>query len=489
MKATLDQAKTVLQTLEKAGYKAYLAGGCVRDRLLGRTPNDYDICTSAKPDAVVRLFNRTVQVGVSFGVVKVIVGENEIDVATFRTDGDYTDKRHPDSVLYTESPEQDVLRRDFTINALLMDKDDQVIDFVGGQNDLNLRLIRAVGDPAERFEEDPLRMLRAIRFSAALGFNIEDITNRAIDENSSLIRTVSKERFTDELRKMFQYGQCDITYFRLHISNLWEHKMEDTPYFGDQWGQLQLMHLVPAGESFPMILALMTASATNSSRVHILERLCLTTSEKAHASHIVEHAPAMADFLNKTQAEKRKLMNMDRVEDILRFLDYKMRANGSGYRLLNNSHSYQVVKDEQKRIKDMGWPPPLVTGQDILDMGYAQDPIIGEMLTRTRDSQLAGELTNKLEATAYIKANFPCAPTKTSSGDIVDTRTPRMFMAQCSRCGAGMSAILPRNAEGKLLWSQATNKTNLRLYGTTGMFVHCECGGKKSKNKFQEVVI
>jgi len=191
----------VAEVLRAAGHQAYLAGGCVRDALLGVEPKDYDITTDATPEQVARLFRRTILVGAAFGVVKVVLGKDrDYEVATFRTDGTYTDGRRPDAVAYAKTAEEDVLRRDFTLNALLMDpRDDSILDFVGGRQDLEAGLIRAVGVPEARFQEDRLRMLRAVRFAARFGFGIEAETRAAIHHQAAALTDVSVERISAEL--------------------------------------------------------------------------------------------------------------------------------------------------------------------------------------------------------------------------------------------------------------------------------------------------
>lgn len=198
-------AKTLARTLREAGHEAYFAGGCVRDVLLGRTPKDFDIATDARPEEVQKIFRRTVAVGAAFGVIRVRIGQGqEYEVATYRTDGEYTDGRRPDAVQYSKSKEEDVARRDFTINALLMDPfTDEILDFVGGQADLARRVIRAVGDPERRFFEDKLRMLRAVRFASRFGFDIDPATRAAIQKHASSIVLVSAERIVTELAALW----------------------------------------------------------------------------------------------------------------------------------------------------------------------------------------------------------------------------------------------------------------------------------------------
>jgi poly(A) polymerase len=195
-------ATKLVRRLRESGFLAYFAGGCVRDALLGKPPKDIDIATEAEPDDVQRLFARTVAVGVKFGVVRVLESGFEFEVATFRSDGVYLDGRRPESVTFS-SPEQDAKRRDFTINGMFYDPlTDQVVDFVGGKSDLEQRLVCAIGNPNERFAEDHLRLLRAVRFAAALEFEIEPATWQAVTQNAQQIKTVSQERIRDELVKI-----------------------------------------------------------------------------------------------------------------------------------------------------------------------------------------------------------------------------------------------------------------------------------------------
>jgi poly(A) polymerase len=201
----LEGAKEVARKLRDHGFESYFAGGCVRDLLLGQEPKDYDIVTDATPDQVTALFKRTFEVGAAFGVVRVLWSKGrEYEVATYRTEALYTDGRRPDVVAYSKSKEEDVTRRDFTINALLMEPvSGEILDFVGGRADLAAQILRAVGDPEERFKEDKLRMLRAVRFSARLGFAIEPRTRAAVAKHAAEIGVVSVERIVMELHALF----------------------------------------------------------------------------------------------------------------------------------------------------------------------------------------------------------------------------------------------------------------------------------------------
>ncbi|MEZ0392284.1 MAG: CCA tRNA nucleotidyltransferase [Pseudobdellovibrionaceae bacterium] len=197
-----ELAKKICQTLQAKGFQALLAGGCVRDFLLKRQPNDFDVATSATPDQVEALFSKTIAVGKNFGVIVVIDGDQQVEVATFRKDGPYKDGRRPETVEFSEAKE-DAERRDFTVNGLFYDlQTQQVIDYIGGEKDLWQKSIRAIGNAGKRFEEDHLRLLRAVRFAAQLGFQIESETLRALEASRSLIATVSGERIQEEMRKL-----------------------------------------------------------------------------------------------------------------------------------------------------------------------------------------------------------------------------------------------------------------------------------------------
>ena len=202
-----ETAIGIVKRLRQEGYSAYFAGGCVRDQLMGIPPKDYDVATSARPEQVMQLFSHSVAVGAKFGVVLVLSGEQQVEVATFRSDGDYADGRHPDEVTYTDNARLNVMRRDFTINGLLWDPlTETLLDYVGGQDDIRSGVIRTIGDPGQRFREDKLRMMRAARFSARFMFELESATRDTIQVLAHQILQVSKERLRDELIKILTEG-------------------------------------------------------------------------------------------------------------------------------------------------------------------------------------------------------------------------------------------------------------------------------------------
>ncbi len=261
-----ELAEHVCHTLRKAGHQAYLVGGCVRDILLGREPADYDVATDATPDRVQQLFPRSLAVGAQFGVIIVMEegdgdGGAQVEVATFRSDVGYSDGRHPDRVVYAKTPQEDVRRRDFTINALMLDPDtNAVLDFVGGRDDLSAGVIRAIGRAEERFREDKLRMARAVRFAARFGYAIEPATFEAIQKLAPEIRQVSAERIRDELTKLLTEGAARRGFELLDETGLLPELLpeisrmkgvEQPPQFhpeGDVWiHTLMMLEGLPAG--------------------------------------------------------------------------------------------------------------------------------------------------------------------------------------------------------------------------------------------------
>ncbi len=197
-----ENVKNIIEELNKAGYEAYAVGGCVRDSILGRVPNDWDITTNAKPLDVKSIFRRTVDTGLKHGTVTVLIGKEPYEVTTYRIDGEYEDSRHPKEVSFTSDLKEDLLRRDFTINAMAYNDTDGLVDIFGGMEDIEAKVIRCVGEPRERFSEDALRLLRAIRFAAQLGYNIEEKTYEAIKELSPTLKNISAERIQAELNKI-----------------------------------------------------------------------------------------------------------------------------------------------------------------------------------------------------------------------------------------------------------------------------------------------
>jgi poly(A) polymerase len=244
-------AERIVRSLRDAGHQAYLVGGCVRDLVLGVEPTDYDVATDATPDEVMRIFPETYAVGAQFGVVLVPLRDDAnrtVEVATFRSDIGYSDGRHPDQVCFSQSAREDVERRDFTINGLLLDPvKNEVLDFVGGRKDLDAGIIRAIGDPALRFSEDKLRMLRAVRFAARFGYTIEPPTFAAIQKLAVGISQVSRERVRDELTKMLTEGRARQAFMLLDQTGLLR---EVLPEISAMKGVQQPPEFHPEGDVF-----------------------------------------------------------------------------------------------------------------------------------------------------------------------------------------------------------------------------------------------
>ncbi len=488
MKATYDDAKSIMRKLHRNGHDAYLAGGAVRDLLLGLEPNDYDIATSAIPEEIQKTFEHTVPVGASFGVIKVICGDNrELDVATFRTDGLYSDNRRPDTVAYTKSAEEDVKRRDFTINALLMDINGKVIDYVGGQEDLKNRILQAVGHAQVRFAEDALRMMRAIRFAIRFKMRIGGHTWAAIKLLNENIKNVSKERVTDELIKIFSYGDCATAYFLLHKSGLWEHrfnKIDDE----ESWRASIALAEVRLGESFVLTMAIILAEAYPGTRTAILDSLALTNNQRNSIELLLGRLPSIQCFLNRNLAEQRKMMQWENKDLILRFFECQQDNSTFDVDLPSNS-TMASFNARMQAVIDMGWPGPLINGNDLISMGFTAGPVFTSMLELIRDEQLEGRLTEVEQVKPFLIKKFPATPRKLDNGKMYDDTVFRRVMAQCPQCGRSMSCAVSKSPEGRYLWNKVTEKMNMRTHSTHVFFMCSQCGGKKSKKAFVEVKI
>jgi tRNA nucleotidyltransferase/poly(A) polymerase len=482
MKATFEDANSTLHTLITAGHTAYLAGGCVRDILLGIKPNDYDVCTSASSEEVQKLFPKTVPVGISFGVVKVLHADNrEIDVATFRTDGKYSDNRRPDTVSYTKSAEEDVQRRDFTINALLMDKDGKIIDYVGGQEDLKNRVLRTVGSPVARFTEDALRMMRAIRFAVRYRLDIEENTWNAIKSlSNNTVFNVSKERVTEELTKIFSYGNCSEAYIRLHTSGIWEH------WFGsshiktytqkEYWETALNLSSVRAGEEFVLILAILIWSHTEAYQERILKALSLTNAQKQAVLSLRRHVCSIPAYCSLPLAEQRKVLQWNDLSLCLKLAEYEILS----------PYPKEQVLSKMESVRSLGWPAPMVTGDTLQELGFIPGPVFTVLLDMIRDQQLEGNLTKIEQIKPFIFSKYPSIPHKLDNGQLIDDTKHRKLIAKCPRCNRAMVISVSKNIEGKYLWHHWENKINIGRI--TPRFCYSVCHyALKAKTKFVEV--
>lgn len=476
MKANYEDAIATISQLESAGYRAYLAGGCVRDLLLGVTPNDYDVTTSATPEQVQKLFDKTIPVGISFGVIKVVRDGRELDVATFRKDGKYSDNRKPDSVEYSISPEEDVKRRDFTINALLMDTNYNTLDYINGQEDLRNRILRAVGNPKDRFEEDALRMMRAIRFAVRFNMTIHPDTWNAIVETSCNIKSISKERVTEELVKIFSHGNCDRSYWLLQQSGLWTALFDGDLTNHNNWNTMTNLSRVIPGEDFILPLSIITANI----REQITRRLTLTNTQKKGLESIQSKYPILKNILSARLSSQRRMMQWEDLSIIRRYIDCICPFEKG---------EAKVVESLQKQVLDLGFPEPIVNGDTLLSLGYKAGPLFSKMLDQIYNEQLEDKITSVLDAQVYLGMNFPAVPRTRENGTEYNGMSRINMMSQCPGCRASMGFSIERDEKGKPLWGTVQQKVNVH-FSYSSIFVYCTlCDSRKMKKKFKEVII
>jgi len=416
-------AVAVARRLQEAGFRALWAGGCVRDFLLGRDPQDYDIATDARPEQVRQLFGhrKTAAVGASFGVI-LVRGPKEagtIEVATFRTEGPYLDGRRPESVTFTTA-EEDAQRRDFTINGMFYDPIAQnVLDFIGGERDLSAGLVRAIGDPHDRMREDKLRMLRAIRFAAALEFELDPTTAAAIREMADEIHVVSAERIAQELRKMLVDSQRRRAMeLARQVGLLSQIFPELEPLLGTEPTEIaakneadafrpigQMLHLLE-GQSFETALAVLLHGLFNSRTSpedvsktigRICRRLRLSNRETEQTVWLLVHQYALRDAPQLKPAPLKRLLAHPLIHDLL--------AVSRVQRIVENDDLAPIIFCEeflQNTPAEEINPPPLVTGDDLITRGLSPGPQFRELLTIVRDAQLNGKITTPVEALELV---------------------------------------------------------------------------------------
>jgi poly(A) polymerase len=395
-------AVEVVQKMRAAGFTAYWAGGCVRDQLLGRTPKDYDVATNAAPAQIQKLFGhrRTLAIGTAFGVITIKgpKAAGMIEVATFRKDAAYSDGRHPDSVTFS-SAEEDAGRRDFTVNGLFYDPiEERVIDYVGGQDDLAARRLRAIGNPRERFAEDKLRMLRAIRFSAALNFALEESTLAAIQEMAADITAVSAERIAMEIRRMLVEPARVEAVCLLLESNLAPFVLpEIIPADGEMRQKLEeslavLERLVEP--NFPLaLMTLIHRLVSPEASAVISRRWKLSNEESERVYWLLQHQSSLADPKSLRWSQLQPLLISDGIDDLLTFLEAAAPADEAA----------AYCREQLKRPREELDPPPLVTGEDLIALGIPQGPQYRVLLEEIRREQLDGNLLNREDALHRLK--------------------------------------------------------------------------------------
>ena len=436
-----EKAISVIKRLREKGYEAYLAGGCVRDYLLRKTPQDYDIATEAKPEAIQEIFPKTIAVGTQFGVILVILDGDPFEVATFRHDGPYLDGRRPSHVRFA-TMQEDILRRDFTINGMMYDPiADQVIDLVGGREDLGRRLVRAIGDPRERFREDRLRMVRAVRFAASLDFTIEEGTFRAIQEQAPTITQISWERIGDEVTRILTEGEARRGFQLLDETRLLQVIF---PEIEAMKGVAQSPDFHPEGDVFVhTLLTLGHLSQISNLKSQISESLaygCLLHdiakpacvkreggritfyghSEKGaemaveilkrlkRSGAVWERVAYLVKFhLRHTQAPKMRLSTLKRflgeggIEELLELTRIDaLSANG-------DLRYYHFCKQKMAELKhEEIHPEPLLRGKDLIAMGFSPGPLFHTILKEIEEAQLEGEIQSREQAVERVTRQY-----------------------------------------------------------------------------------
>ena len=460
MLSAKEKATDIIRTLRDHGHQAYLVGGCVRDLLLKREPADYDVATDATPDDVMHIFPRTWAVGAQFGVVLVPVedrsSEDEkqvlraqntgaqndsvsqvVEVATFRSDGLYTDGRHPDQVTYTRDPKEDVRRRDFTINGLLLDPlSNEVLDYVGGRADLSAGIIRTIGQSERRFAEDKLRMLRAVRFAARFGYQIDPATFDAIRALRSEIHQVSRERVRDELVKMLTEGHARRAFELLDQSGLLKEVLpevdrmrgvEQPPQFhpeGDVWVHTlllleglpekasptlamgALLHDVGKPPTFRVAPDRIRFDAHVEVGVKMAEEICRRLRFSKHhteqIARLVANHMRFADVKEMKPATLKRFFRLPRFDEHLEMHRLDCLASHRDLSLYNFARE-KLAEMPPEQIR----PRPLLSGDDLIAMGYTPGPRFKQILAAVEDAQLEGRLSNNEQAREFVRRDFP----------------------------------------------------------------------------------
>lgn len=442
-------ARRIALTLRECGHQAYFAGGCVRDLLLGVEPKDFDVATSAAPEEVLALFPKALTVGAHFGVVLVREGDVSTEVATFRHDGIYSDGRRPDAVRFSSDPREDVQRRDFTINGMLLDPAifeetgdaaKAVLDYVGGRADLASKILRAIGDPAVRFAEDKLRMLRGVRFASRLGFQIEPRTLAAMRADAANIHQVSCERIRDELTLMLTEGHARVAFEMLDTTGLLVqvlpevarlHGVAQPPQFhpeGDVWiHTMLLLEKLPAGTSSTLAWGALLHDigkpatfqppnpAVPGDRIRfnghvevgvrvaevILRRLRFSADDTEQIVALVKNHMRFGDVMQMRESTLKRFLRLPHFEEHLALhrMDC-LSAHGDLSLYEFAKQKYETAEPEAIR------PKLLLTGRELIAAGYKPSPAFKAMLEAAEDAQLEGSIHTADEALALVRERF-----------------------------------------------------------------------------------
>ncbi|MBN2563059.1 MAG: CCA tRNA nucleotidyltransferase [Phycisphaerae bacterium] len=382
-------ALSVVRRLHAAGHVAFFAGGCVRDRLMGMQPHDYDVATSATPSEVMASFRRTQKVGAKFGVVLVRVGRFAIEVATFRTDGDYQDGRHPVHIRFTNARE-DAYRRDFTINGMFYDPlKRQVVDYVGGQEDLETGVVRAIGEPQRRFEEDHLRILRAIRFAARFDFEIAPATWSAMRANAAAIQRISPERIREELAVILSHRSRARAFESLHASDVLQHLWPGAAALVPHQDRIRrLLSALPGKVHLEVSLAVLLHPIATKDVAAACDGLRCSNHTRQIVTWLVAHQDALMNPADVTLADLKLLMAHPAFKDLLTLFAAKLRALGRA------PTPYRQVTIRVRSIPlEEVTPPPLVDGRYLEKLGLPKGPAYKAILDELYYAQLNGDFT------------------------------------------------------------------------------------------------
>jgi len=405
-------AVAIVRVLAATGHQALLAGGCVRDLLLGRTPEDYDVATDAPPERVGELFKATRKVGAQFGVVLVRQRGRWIEVATFRTDGPYLDGRRPAQVTLSDA-RHDAERRDFTVNGMFLDPlAGQVIDYVGGRPDLEARVIRAIGEPAARFDEDYLRLLRAVRFAAKLDFALEPLTLAAIRTHAPQLANVAAERVREELERMFADASRLRAWRLLADCGLLAHLWPRASWEPRQVTALELMlGRLPPAAPFELALAVLLAEHPPAEIQRIARDLTLSNEQREVAAWLVAHQRDLDEPGRPSLAELKRLMAHAGFDALRMLAPARFASMPDGARRL------EALEARLRSIPpEAVQPPPLVTGEDLLARGVAPGPVYREVLEVLYVRQLNEELTGREAALAALEGDLRARGCDTRNG-------------------------------------------------------------------------
>ena len=432
-----ELAENIYATLRSNGHQAYLVGGCVRDLVLGREPTDYDVATDARPERVQELFPRSLSVGAKFGVILVVEEGIQVEVATFRSDIGYSDGRHPDRVTYSDSPQEDVRRRDFTINGLLMDPaTGEILDYVGGREDLRAGVVRAIGDPRERFAEDKLRMLRAVRFAARFGYRIETETMAAAKRLAPQILQVSLERVRDELTKLLTEGAARRGFELLGETGLLAVVLPDIERMkgveqpaqfhpeGDVWVHTRLMlEKLPPNCSPTLAWAVLlhdvgkpptfSPAKGPGTRIrfdghvevgarmaeHICRNLRFSNDDLEQIEALVANHLRFKDVEQMRPATLKRFVRLPRFEEHLELHRLDCLASHGSLEAYNFVRRFLEETPPEKVH-----PPKLVTGDDLRAMGLQPGPRFKEILLAVEEAQLDGRLNDRESALEFARS-------------------------------------------------------------------------------------